>query len=192
MRNDPARVFSQIESFHAKGFRQKSECSCGPASLSLVSMALGFPEVPEESWISEEKKRWLSVDQFSIRGMALPEVALAAELVLREKVEILLKRAFPENEKSFQQDLELASRSDHALVLNFAQDSFTDQGYPHFSPVAGFRNGEVLIADVDPEVKEAYWVPVSLIFQAMAHINPAFGIPRGWLVLRKRENEGAE
>jgi hypothetical protein len=79
------------------------------------------------------------------------------------------------------------------VILNFAQDTAldrpftTEQGYPHFSPVAGIRGNEILIADVDPEIEKAYWVSIRRAFQAMAHINPAFGIPRGWLTIQKRE-----
>ncbi len=72
MSSDLSRVFEQIENLHARGFRQKAECTCGPASLSLISVALGFPEIPEENWISQEKKRWLSVDQFPTRGCSVP------------------------------------------------------------------------------------------------------------------------
>lgn len=192
MTNDLNPVWKEIENLHARGFRQKSECTCGPSSLSLVSMAMGIPGVSEESWISEDKKRWLAIDQFPVRGLALPELALAAELGLREKIEVSLRRAFPENEQVFHEDLKLASRAGHALILNFAQDTalsrpFTEQGNPHFSPVADLRGDSVLIADVDPEIKSAYWVPIRLVYQSMALTNPAFGIPRGWIVIRKRE-----
>src|ERR1700733_10658552 len=122
MKSVPNQVFSRIESLHRDGFRQRSECTCGPSSLSLVSIAMGLPNQTEEFWISEDKRRWLSVDQFPNRGMALHELALAAELGLREKVEVRLRRAFPENERAFQEDLELVARSGDAMILNFAQD----------------------------------------------------------------------
>ena len=84
-----------------------------------------------------------------------------------------------------------------AVILNFRQDDLIDQtpghqGNPHYSPLAGFRfnettdEPEILIADVDPEVREPFWASAETVFKSMGEVNPAFGVPRGWLVMRQR------
>ncbi|HLD98884.1 MAG TPA: phytochelatin synthase family protein [Bdellovibrionota bacterium] len=187
-------TFQRILKRYESGFRQATECSCGPASLVLIADALGLPAKEESACYDPKFGKWLRVDEFENRGMAIHELALAAELIFGSEVEVLLRRAFPENLHQFISDLkECRDRDQSTMILNFAQDhvtgrTFQDQGYPHHSPVAGFdeKGVQVLIADVDSEVTAAKLVPVSTVFEAMAFMNPAFGVPRGWLLIRKR------
>ena len=76
---------------------------------------------------------------------------------------------------------------------NYQQDDFIENksspsGNPHYSPGVNlsWEKNEIMIADIDPEIQAPYWVKIENIFQSMSHCNPAFNIPRGWLVLRKR------
>jgi hypothetical protein len=71
---------------------------------------MGLSELNEAAWISEDKRRWLLIDQFPTRGMALHELALAAELGLKDQAEVRLNRAFTENEQAFREDLERFSQ----------------------------------------------------------------------------------
>ncbi|MBI3544409.1 MAG: hypothetical protein HY075_14145 [Deltaproteobacteria bacterium] len=174
--------------------RQKSDCSCGPASFSLVAAALGLGEIPETSWWDGAHARWLRVEELPSRGMALHEAATALELTLGERAEISSHRAFPENKTLLERHLLLATTQPNlALIANFAQDPLLDrnehpQGNPHYSPVAAYdrANRRALIADVDADVKEAYWATLDALFDAMAFQNPAYRLPRGWLLVRKR------
>ena len=63
--------------------------------------------------------------------------------------------------------------------------TFCTSGNPHYSPIISWdeNNHKLMVADVDPSLQEPYWVTIEDIFQSMSHCNPAFGIPRGWLVL---------
>jgi hypothetical protein len=188
-------TFENILVLHKAGHRQQHPCTCGPSSLSLVTQALGLDPKPEAAWLSQDFSRWIPVEKLTTeRGMALHEAHLTTEVVYPQNVEITLRRAYPENKHQFLADLrDAAARNDVAVVINFAQDHvleqpFQGQGSPHFSPVAGFdeHSNRVLIADVDYEIAEPYWVSVDRVFESMAMTNPAFKTPRGWLVVRKR------
>lgn len=186
--------FEIIMSKHQQGFRQQHECLCGPASLSLVSEAMGLGTISEETWVSPKWKKWMPCEDFLVRGLALHELLFMAEVTLGQQVEITLSRAYPENKEKFLDDLREASTcNDYGLILNFAQDHlmgrpFDDQGYPHYSPVGAYvvKAQEILVADIDREIPRAYKVSVDRAFQGMTFTNPAFGVPRGWLKLRRR------
>lgn len=182
---------------YRNGYRQKHECTCGPSSLALAAASIGLPFEPEDSWLKEAYSRWFPVTDFLRRGMALHEAQLVTELVFQGAAEVLLRRAYPENFDLFRQDVEgLATIGDGAIALNFAQDHLTgaaieNQGNPHYSPVAGFdpKTGLIVIADVDAEILEPYSVKIDKAFESMGFVNPAFNLPRGWLVIRRRKNQ---
>ena len=187
--------FENILSAYNGGTRQLDECTCGPASLALATQALGLERRPEEAWLAPEFKRWVPVDEFRARGMALHEAALTTELIYRDRLEVRMRRAFEENLSLLVQDVEESSlrNGDRVVVVNFCQDMIfgkktRDDQAPHYSPVAGFerQGARILLADVDRDIKKPYWVTGAELFAAMQVMNPSLGTPRGWLVLRKR------
>jgi len=184
---------SSLTEIYAKGFRQRDKCTCGPASLSLVHEALGLGVKEENHWLNPKFSQWLAINDFRQRGMALHELHAAAELGFGKTVEVCIKRAFPENEEVFRKDLLQFKTKKFHLILNFDQDVFLDapekdENNPHYSPVAQFdpKKNLLLIADVDPLIKKAYWISLETAFKGMSIPNPAFGLPRGWLTLRHR------
>ncbi len=187
--------FENILRAYSGGTRQLDDCTCGPASLALAANAIGLERLPETAWLSSDFKRWLPIDEFRTRGITLHEAAVTTELLFRDRIEVRLRRAYPENLSQLVQDVEEASlrNGDRAVVVNFCQDLILgkktrDDGSPHYSPVAGFeRDGaRILLADVDREIEKPYWVTGAELFAAMQVPNPELGTPRGWLVLRKR------
>jgi glutathione gamma-glutamylcysteinyltransferase len=186
--------FAFIQHHHRTGYRQRQPTTCGPSSLALAAASLGLPLRPETDWLAEPLSRWVPTQDFRLRGLSLQEAQFITEYLHRGELEVTFRRAFPENLAAFRDDLlTTAERGDHALVLNFAQDlmtgaELTGHGNPHFSPVAGFdpATDTLRIADVDPETTDIYGVTVKKAFEAMAAQNPAFHLPRGWLLLRKR------
>lgn len=187
-------VFEKILELYHTGFRQKSDATCGPASIILASMGLGFDIKSEVEWLDNRLAQWMPINQFPIRGMALHELQFVSELIYGQTIEIKIRRAYRENFPLFQQDIKDSfSIMNTVVVANFRQDDFISttvcaSGNPHYSPIAGWdeSNQKLMVADVDPSVQEPYWITIEDIFQSMSHCNPAFGIPRGWLVLRKR------
>ncbi len=195
MNTQPLSTYSKILALHQAGHRQLHPCTCGPSSLSLVTQALGLEVKPESDWLKPAFAKFIPLTELTTtRGMALHEAHFTTELVFPNELEIKLKRAFPENLPEFIKDLEeVSARDDTAVVINFTQDHLLDQpfqaqGSPHYSPVAGFDalDRRLLVADVDYEIPEPYWVSVEKAFEGMAFINPAFQTPRGWLLIRRR------
>jgi hypothetical protein len=116
-------LVNRLKVLHLSGHRQAEDYTCGPSSLSLVSTAMGLGQFAELDWIPESLIKWLAVTDFRNRGMALHELALAAELQLGNKAEVLLRRAFPEHINTFRSDIAQFERNaDCALILNFPQD----------------------------------------------------------------------
>lgn len=180
---------------YEKGFRQKHHAMCGPASIILATQSLGLDAKEESEWTSQKYSAWMPVDDFLVRGMALHELQCTSELIYGEQIEILLRRAFPENYSLFLDDIEAYNQlQTSVIVINYRQDDFVStnpdcqQGNPHYSLIIDWNSSkkEILIADVDFGIKKQYWVNIEAMFQSMNHCNPAIGIPRGWLVLRKR------
>ncbi len=183
--------FHKILQIYNAGFRQSTDATCGPASIALATMGFGLPLKQESEWINNNFSEWMPVDQFLARGMALHELQFISQLIYGDHIEVVTRRSFPENLPIFLHDIQNAFRTMRSVVIvNYQQDDF---GYttphpsknPHYSPLIDWDpiQNSVLIADVDPEVKEPHWVAVEAIFQSMSHHNPAINLPRGWLVL---------
>ena len=186
-----------MEAEHTSGVRQLHPCTCGPASVALAFKALGAAGVKEDNFLSEKFKQWLPVGEFLTRGFALHELQLVAEVIGENRFEIRLRRAFSENRSLFEQDLKAAvSEDDQVVVINFTQASilnteFGTQGDPHFSPICGYDPvlRSIKVADVDQDIQSIYTRTFDQIYRAMETINPAFGLPRGWLRIKKRRHE---
>src|SRR5579863_3777787 len=116
------KLFKRIEEIYLKGFRQKTDCDCGPASVILCSMAFGLKHVTYKTLLTENYGRWLNRVAGRTRGMILTELYFAAEATLGSDFEVKLTRAFPENRELFAKDLNLAKKSSLALIMNYNQD----------------------------------------------------------------------
>ncbi|CDZ76433.1 Phytochelatin synthase [Legionella massiliensis] len=180
---------------YKKGFRQQHEATCGPASIILSATGLGLEKKEESEWIDKRFKRWLPVHEFLDRGMALHELLFISELVYAGKISLTLYRSYEENYAIFIDEIKNAFQTRNAvLVVNFLQADFIkglssdSKGNPHYSPLVAWKTkeNEVLLCDVDQAIQEPYWVKIDAIFQSMAKYNPAYNLPRGWLVLKKR------
>ena len=154
-------IFNRIFVIYDQGHRQQSNYTCGPASLSLVSEALFFGKIDEGEWIHPRYGQWFKLEDFPNRGIALQELLGVAEMTLKDRAQIAIHRAYPENRALFRQDVKLAAENRCAVIVNFSQDYLTGphelQGSPHYR-----------------------------VFEAMAFINPAFQVPRGWLTISPR------
>lgn len=178
-----------LKRYH-QGFRQVTDATCGPASVILAAMALGLNEHPESNWYDPRFATWLPVSTFSERGIALHELCILSEVIYCNELDISYKRAYPENFSLFVQDI---NGHDQIIITNFIQDDFVKintpcpEGNPHYSPIAEVTpEGELLIADVDTIIQQPYRVKIASLYKSMAKKNLAFGLPRGWLVLRLR------
>ncbi|MEP6654194.1 MAG: phytochelatin synthase family protein [Myxococcales bacterium] len=73
------------------------------------------------------------------------------------------------------------------LVAGYARSVLGQTGGGHFSPIAGYHPGRdlVLILDVARFKYPPHWVPLPLLWQAMAGTDPATGRARGWIVVQR-------
>jgi hypothetical protein len=188
-------LFSRLLHYYKKGLRQSHDATCGPISVILATLGLGFKKEKESKWRNPDLPHGMPVNEFLIRGMALYELQLISEMIYKQKIDIQLRRAYPENFELFLKDIEdFFLFKNSVLILNYRQDDFVshniacEHGNPHYSPVINWNSsqGKILIADVDPMIKEPYWVKIEDIFHSMAQINVVSELPRGWLKLRKR------
>lgn len=187
--------FKKILQLHKDGFRQSTDATCGPASIALAAIGLGLEPKKESEWRNVNFSQWMHVHKFPERGMALHELQYISQLIYGQEIDIALRRSYPENFSLFLNDIEYSFETQRSVIIvNYQQDDFIHtapipSGNPHYSPVVNWdkRKNEVLIADVDPEVNEPYWVKIKEIFKSMSHCNPTNNLPRGWLVLYRRE-----
>jgi hypothetical protein len=189
-------VFTKMLKLYLAGFRQTNDATCGPASVILAADSLGLEIKQESEWRNSEFKPWMPVEQFLERGMALHELEFISELIYVRKIDVKARRAYPENFHVFLKDLKASFTKEKSVVIvNFRQTDFivnpigTDEN-PHYSPIIAWdsENKKICIADVDPLVPEPYWVSITDMFQSMSHSNFLYHLPRGWLVLYRRES----
>jgi len=186
-------IFSKILKIYNAGYRQQHEATCGPSSVILAAYGLDLTIKNAEDWINPNFSRWLPVEKFLIRGMALHELYLTSELIYRQAMDIKIKRAYFSNYSLFEKDIQKSFQDLNSVItINYVQSDIVqtfnqDDKTGHYSPIIDFNESEdkILIADVDPEVKLAYWANIKDVFQSMSQVLPALGLPRGWLVLSK-------
>jgi hypothetical protein len=178
------------------GFRQAHESTCGPASVILSTQVLGLDIRQESDWIDIRFEKYFPVGDFLERGMALHELHFISEMLYSKNLEIIERRAYQENYSLFVEDLiQVFNTGNAVIIVNYKQVDFVANlthcplGHPHYSPVAhcDVENNKILIADIDFNVSEPYWVTFQEMFKSMSDCHPVFNIPRGWLILKRRE-----
>ena len=188
--------FNKMLKIYLNGFRQTTDATCGPASVILATLGLGLDTKQESEWRNTQFKPWMPVEHFLDRGMALHELEFISELIYVNQIDVKARRAYPENFSVFLNDLNTSFIEEKSIVIvNFRQTDFiinpigTDEN-PHYSPIIGWdaRRKKISVADVDPLVREPYWVGVDEMFQSMSHSNFLYHLPRGWIVLYSRKN----
>jgi glutathione gamma-glutamylcysteinyltransferase len=75
--------------------------------------------------------------------------------------------------------------SSSVIVVSFARQSLGQTGEGHFSPLAAYHaaTDQVLVMDVARFKYAPYWVPLSVLYQAMIPHDPRTGQSRGWFLL---------
>ena len=78
------------------------------------------------------------------------------------------------------------------LVVSYDRSVLLQTGTGHFSPVAAYdpESDMALVMDVARFKYPPQWLPVATLFDAMRSEDPTTSMPRGWLVLRNRQEQG--
>lgn len=64
-------------------------------------------------------------------------------------------------------------------------------GGGHWSPLVGFAEGQVLILDTNAAKGPPHWLPLRTMARALCRHNDKTGLPRGYLVVRRRDSQHA-
>lgn len=98
-------TFKKMLQFYKTGFRQDHEATCGPTSMILATLGFGFEKKQASEWINPRFSSWMPVEQFLERGMALHELQFISECIYENMINVIAKRAYPENFSLFWQDI---------------------------------------------------------------------------------------
>lgn len=72
------------------------------------------------------------------------------------------------------------------VVVSYSRSALGQTGEGHFSPIAAYHeeSDQVLILDVARFKYQPYWVPVTVLFEAMTLLDKVTSKPRGWYLMQ--------
>ncbi|KAJ7977214.1 Phytochelatin Synthase, Glutathione gamma-glutamylcysteinyltransferase [Quillaja saponaria] len=172
-------------------FQTQSEPAyCGLASLSMVLNALAID--PGRKW--KGPWRWFDesmldccepLEKVKARGISFGKLVCLAHCA-GAKVE-----AFRTNESNidkFRKYVMKCSASDNCHVISsYNRASLKQTGTGHFSPIGGYHAGEdmALILDVARFKYPPHWVPLTLLWEAMDHVDETTRQHRGFMLISR-------
>src|SRR4051812_116704 len=179
--------FPLAEQFHT----QSDPAFCGLGSLVVALNALGID--PGRLW--KGPWRWFAEELLDCcvplsdvreRGLEIEELACLARC---NGAEVELERADATNLPSLRAAIALAARGDAVLVASYDRAAMGQTGSGHFSPIGGYHRARdlALVLDVARFKYPPHWVSIERLWRAMQPIDLATGRPRGWMVLRRRQ-----
>ena len=187
---------------------QAEPAFCGLGALTTVLNALRVD--PGRPWLSpasgqETVWRWFGdtmldcckpLDEIRAEGLTLDQVACLARCngaaVDVERGRSLVD--FREAVRAACAESKAAPGDREFMVASYDRGALNQTGTGHFAPVAAFApagphspEDQVLLFDVAKFKYPPHWVPLSALHNAMKAPDPATGRPRGYLLLRRRE-----
>lgn len=179
--------FRLAQQFHT----QSDPAFCGLGSLVCGLNALGIDPRRQWKgiwrWFSEELLDCCkSLDDVRRSGVTLDEVACLARC---SAASVSVHRPPVDDVDAFRQHLRAATTTHDGpvLIANYSRRAVGQSGDGHFSPIAAYHasTDRALVLDTARFKYPPHWIPVDLLFSAMAQQDPATGRPRGWLLLRR-------
>jgi len=195
--------------FLAEQFRTQDEPTfCGLTTLAMVLNSLRIDPMRTWKgawrWISEEmlcccttadkvRKEGLSFDMF--KNLALCQGARvetnwapSTHSPVRLSHQVSEVADFTETFRDAVRRIGSSSARE-CLVICYSRERLGQTGAGHFSPIGGFHEASdsVLIMDVARFKYPPHWAPVQDVVEAMMHVDPDTGRPRGFLQLRLKE-----
>jgi glutathione gamma-glutamylcysteinyltransferase len=179
--------FPLAEQFHT----QAEPAFCGLGALVMVLNALAID--PGRSW--KGPWRWY--------GEELLDCCRPLDVVKREGLTMsqlrCLARCNGAEVESFSADKStLAELREHVitasrgvdgphLIAGYSRRALGQTGDGHFSPIGGYHRERdlVLVLDVARFKYPPHWVPLGLLWESMAPLDPVTNRPRGYLMLRR-------
>eukprot|EP00004_Rigifila_ramosa_P025507 TRINITY_DN7642_c0_g1_i1.p1 TRINITY_DN7642_c0_g1~~TRINITY_DN7642_c0_g1_i1.p1 ORF type:complete len:291 (-),score=45.51 TRINITY_DN7642_c0_g1_i1:10-882(-) len=176
----------------AEQFQTQSEPAyCGIGTLIMVLNALALD--PNRRW--KGPWRWYSEEMLegcvSLEKVKTDGITFDEFLSLSE-CNAVVAEGFRPAESSLEhfraQIKRCTAHEDTILVANFSRSTLEQTGSGHFSPVAGYHaeSDSALLLDVARFKYPPYWVPVPLLWKALAPLDSVTNAPRGFILVRRR------
>lgn len=180
----------------ASQFRTQDEPAfCGLSSLVMVLTALDVDPgvVWKRPWrwyhenmldccipLSAVKTEGITVEQFT----CIAECNSLQAIVVRPRIVQMPVDHFRQVIKTYTQ------QDDVFLVATYSRKILDQTGDGHFSPIAGYHPGQdlVLIMDTARFKYPPHWVKLPHLLEAMNALDKDTGLPRGYIMLRRKEN----
>jgi glutathione gamma-glutamylcysteinyltransferase len=179
--------FRLAQQFHT----QSDPAFCGLGSLVCALNALQID--PRRKW--KGVWRWFSeelldccksLDEIRRLGLTLDEVACLATC---SAASVSMHRPPLADASTFREHLRAATTTEDGpvLIVNYSRRAVGQSGDGHFSPIAAWHapTDRALVLDTARFKYPPHWIPVELLYSAMAEQDPATGLARGWLLLKR-------
>lgn len=179
--------FALAEQHHT----QADPAFCGLASLVVALNALAID--PGRLW--KGPWRWFSEEQLDCcvplahvqaHGLTVDELACLATC---NGASARLQRAESSSVEALRAVIAASSRAGASpvLIASYSRRLLGQTGSGHFSPLAGYHEGQdrVLILDVARFKYSPHWVRVEDLFRAMRDTDPVTARSRGWIELER-------
>lgn len=176
-------------------FQTQSEPAyCGLATLSMVLNALAID--PGRKW--KGPWRWFDesmldccepLEKVKATGISFGKLVCLAHCA-GAKVDAF--RANQSTIDEFRKHVMRCSISDDCHVISsYDRSAFKQTGTGHFSPIGGYHAGRdmALILDVARFKYPPHWVPLSLLWEAMGHVDETTGLQRGFMLISRPHRE---
>ncbi|PRW61025.1 Glutathione gamma-glutamylcysteinyltransferase 1 [Chlorella sorokiniana] len=174
--------FKLIEQFRT----QDEPAYCGLASLAMTLNTLNID--PRRTW--KGPWRWFHEEMLDCchplpkvreEGITLTQAACLARCN-GARVEL-----YPYGSVGLAEFRAMVAEACHSaeehIIVSYSRKEFLQTGDGHFSPIGGYSAKEdlVLILDTARFKYPPHWVPLEMLHNAMARIDPATGRPRGFM-----------
>ncbi|ORZ34112.1 Phytochelatin synthase-domain-containing protein [Catenaria anguillulae PL171] len=176
---------------------QSEPAYCGLGSLAMVLNALEVD--PKKRW--KGSWRWYSeemleccapLDVVKSKGITFKEFSCMAKC---NGLTVIAKRGDEVTLDEFIADLKASTSNafptETHMVVSFSRKALGQTGDGHFSPVTVFhpQSNKLLVLDVAMFKYPSYFVDVELLYQSMQMVDKETGLPRGYFLLQKRQEE---
>eukprot|EP00913_Durusdinium_trenchii_P010068 g9447.t1 len=159
---------------------------CGPASAVAALHFLGLDSA--RAWTQQRiYEEVICPKQLFTRGLSFANGVIMLK-ILSDRFQVFEHSSFDEVQiaQQLRKDLEDAFEKgeEMCILVNYIR-----LGGGHWSPLAGWSNGHVLILDTNQQRLPPHWVSLETLVESLCRYNRATERPRGYVVLRCAETE---
>ncbi len=154
---------------------------CGIASSVIALGTLGVAHVDQSSFFDERSSQIQSYADALFGGITLDELG---GLLEAHGAKVRVVHVTPGAEDAFRKTLrDNFSDVSNVLLVNYDREKVGEDGHGHISPLAAYdqQTDSVLLMDVAAYKYPPHWVPVGALYDAMATIDSASDVPRGYV-----------